>query len=614
MKSENPKKSFPNAVPTLIEPQPTSRRHLGVSGSLLEKLAQRFSNLSIRSKIRGGYTVAIGVAVGGIITGLTLSNYYYHKAAQEVDIDLESRRLGDLQTALLRTQIYQQQLVYWLQQPELLAQKYKQLKQYTDTLKNLLSELQSEVDIAQVEGVKPFMQTYEQSLEVYIQKLERIIEQIAVLKKSKAGVAKAEKLLSDFTKDKIGFQLDNLADDLAELIEVADKQEDAVQAASVEAEMLRSQILTYSMILSVLMAVLLANYTSYAIARPLKAVTKIAQRVTEESNFDLQAPVTSEDELGVLTISLNQLILKVKHLLAELQAEKESQLLQSEKMASLGRMLAGVAHEVNNPINFIYGNIDPAKDYIDDLFSLLATYEAEIPKPSQALIEQAEKIDIDFLKEDLPKILQSMKVGAERATAIILSLKDFSRLDQAMPHPVDIHACIESTLLILNNRVKKGIKVIRNYGDIPNIEGYMGLLYQVFMNILSNALDALEEAEERGEYNLGENVNKIQSSQENTPKNSFLPTITITTESMDIDFVLVKIADNGTGIAAVTQEKMFQTFFTTKPRGVGTGLGLAISRNIIVDKHGGTINFWSEVGTGTEFIIALPVKPDTNLI
>ena len=608
MKPENPKKSFPNAVPTLIEPQPTSRRHLGFSGSLLEKLAYRFSNLSIRSKIRGGYAVAIGVAVGGIITGLTLSNYYYHKAAQEVDLDLESRRLGKLQTALLRTQIYQQRLIYWLQQPELFAQKYKQLQQYTDTLKNLLSELQAEADIAQVEGVKPFMQTYEQSLEVYIQKLESIIEQIAVLKKSKAGVAKAEKLLLDFTKDKIGLQLDNLADDLAELIEVADKQEDAVQGSSVEAEMLRSRILTYSMILSVLIAVLLANYTSYAIARPLKAVTKIAQRVTEESNFDLQATVTSEDEVGVLTISLNQLILKVKYLLAELQAEKESQLIQSEKMASLGRMLAGVAHEVNNPINFIYGNIDPAKDYIDDLFSLLASYEAEIHNPSQALIEQADKIDIDFLKEDLPKILQSMKVGAERATAIILSLKDFSRLDQAMPHPVDIHACIESTLLILNNRVKKGIKVIRNYGELPNIEGYMGLLYQVFMNILSNALDALEEAEQRERPHLGENINQVQNSQQELQKNSFLPTITITTECMDLDFILVRIADNGTGIAAVTQEKMFQTFFTTKPRGVGTGLGLAISRNIIVDKHGGTINFWSEVGTGTEFVIALPVK------
>ena len=608
MKPENPNKSFQNAVPTLTEPPPASHRHVGFPSSLLKKLAQKFSNLSIRSKIRGGYAVALGVAVGGTIIGLTAGNYYYQKAAQQVDIDEENHHLRDLQVALLRTQIDQQRLVYWLQQPELFDQKYKQLQKNADRLKNLLSELQSEADIAQVEGVKPFIQNYEQSLEVYIQKLDRIIEQIAVLKKSKTGVAKAEKLLSDFAKDKIGFKLDNLADELAEVIDAADRQEDLVRVASFRVEVLRSQILVSSMLLSVLIALLLANYTSYAIARPLKSVTKIAQQATEESNFDLQAPVTSEDEVGVLTISLNQLILKVKHLLAELQAEKESQLIQSEKMASLGRMLAGVAHEVNNPINFIYGNIDPAKDYIDDLLSLLATYEVETPNPSSALTEQADKIDIDFLKEDLPKILQSMKVGAERAKAIILSLKDFSRLDQAIPHPVDIHACIESTLLILNSRVKKGIKVIRNYGDIPNIEGYMGLLYQVFMNILSNALDALEEAEEREKANSVKGANTIKNIEETSNKISFSPTITIATEFLDLDFVLVRIADNGTGIAAVTQEKMFQTFFTTKPRGVGTGLGLAISRNIIVEKHGGTINFWSEVGTGTEFIIALPVK------
>jgi two-component system NtrC family sensor kinase len=399
-----------------------------------------------------------------------------------------------------------------------------------------------------------------------------------------------------------------MLDELDKIIYVAEHQEDKARDVSVRAEVLRSEIILISMALSVLIAILLANYTSSGIAHPLTAVTKIVQQANTESNFDLQVPVISKDEIGVLATAFNELILKVKHLLAQLQSEKEAQLIQSEKMASLGRMLAGVAHEVNNPINFIYGNIDPAKDYVDDLFSLLATYETEIPNPPQAVTDQAEEIDLDFVKEDLPKILQSMKVGAERARAIILNLRDFSRLDQAMPHPVDIHACLESTLLLLNNRIKKGIKVIRNYGTIPNIEGYMGLLYQVFMNILSNAIDALEEAQENDKNYSDKSLEQTQNADKKNENINFLPTITITTEVLDQDSVLVRISDNGIGIAAKTQDKMFQTFFTTKPRGVGTGLGLAISRNIIVDKHSGTIDFWSEVGKGTEFVIALPIK------
>ncbi|HLO50515.1 MAG TPA: ATP-binding protein [Kamptonema sp.] len=609
MKPENPNKSFQNHLPTLTKHHQPLHPDLGWQRNFLEKIAQKFNNMSIRSKIRCGYALALGVGFGGTLIGMLVGNYYYQKAAEQVDIeDRENRRLRNLQAALLRTQISQHHIVFFLQQSEVFDRKYKQLQTHTETLKQRLYELQSELALPQVKAFKPFMKNYEQILEAYIQNLEEIIEQVAVLKKSKDGVAAAEKLLSNFANDRIGFQLDNLANELAEAIEVGDNQEDEAQDSSAKAEVLRSQMIFSSMVLSVLVVVFLANYTSRALSDPLTAVTEIAKRTTKESNFDLQVPVTSEDEVGVLATSLNQLILKIKYLLAELEAEKESQLIQSEKMASLGRMLAGVAHEVNNPINFIYGNLPPAQDYVDDLLSLLATYEAEIPNPSQLLVEKTEEIDIEFLKEDLPKILRSMKVGAERAIAIILSLKDFSRLDQETPHPVDLHACIESTLVILNNRVKKGVKVIRNYGTIPNIEGYMGLLYQVFMNIISNALDALEEAQEHNKYNLVNSIAKIQDGEEKNTKMSFSPTITITTEYLDLDSVVVRIADNGTGIAAKTQDKMFQTFFTTKPRGVGTGLGLAISRNIVVEKHGGTINFWSEVGTGTEFVIALPIK------
>jgi len=597
-----------NSVANSIKTQPNSHRHLGFLGSTFTSLGIQFRNLSIRNKILGGYALALSIAVGGTIIGLIAGNYYYQISAQQVDIDEESRSLKKLQLTLLQTQIYQHRLVHLLKQPTLFNAQYNQLQKNTEKLKKLLPELQSEMDNSEVDGFNIFMENYSHIIENYIKKLDKNIEEIADFKNRKLEEKITKKILADFTNDQIKFDLDPLIDELAKVIYVADYQEDKAREVSVRAEVLRSQIILTSMALSVLIAILLANYTSSAIAQPLTTVTKIVQQANKESNFDLQSPIIYEDEVGVLAIAFNELILKVKYLLAQLQSEKEAQLIQSEKMASLGRMLAGVAHEVNNPINFIYGNIDPAKDYVDDLFSLLLTYETEVPHPPQAVIDQAEEVDLNFIKEDLPKILLSMKVGAERARAIILNLRDFSRLDEAMPHSVDIHACLESTLLLLNNRIKKGIKVIRNYGNIPNIEGYMGLLYQVFMNILSNAIDALEESQKNDIYPPSPSLDQTQDTDTKNQNSSFLPTITINTEILDQDSILVRITDNGIGINAKTQDKMFQTFFTTKPRGVGTGLGLAISRNIVVDKHGGTIDFWSEVGKGTEFVIALPIK------
>lgn len=315
-------------------------------------------------------------------------------------------------------------------------------------------------------------------------------------------------------------------------------------------------------------------------------MTDIAQKVSQEANFDLQAPVITQDEVGALTNSLNQLIRQVKHLLEEQQAEAQVRLIQSEKMSSLGRMLAGVAHEINNPVNFISGNLVHAKTYTDDLLALLQVYKAEVPQPSTAVQNLAEEIDLEFLEVDLPKLFNSMKIGAERTREIVRSLKDFSRLDDGEAQLVELHACLDSTLLILNNRLKNGINLVRSYGEIPEVPGYTGLLYQVFMNLLSNALDALE-----------------QKSAENP---EFVPEITIITECWENDLVIVRIADNGPGISPENQKKIFETFFTTKPRGIGTGLGLAIASQIVVEKHKGKITCQSELDKGTEFALALP--------
>ncbi len=268
----------------------------------------------------------------------------------------------------------------------------------------------------------------------------------------------------------------------------------------------------------------------------------------------------------------------------------QGQLIQTEKMSSLGELVTGVAHEINNPVNFIYGNLNHVSEYARDLLTLVKTYQACYPHPSPEIAEQADAIDIDFLTEDLPKTLASMKVGADRIRQIVLSLRNFSRLDQAEMKPVNLHEGLDSTLLILQHRLKAksdhyDIKLVKNYGDLPIVECYAGQLNQVFMNVLSNAIDALEEHIE------------TQSA----------PTISIQTERLENDHVVVCISDNGPGIPEDVKDRVFETFFTTKPIGKGTGMGLSISREIIVEKHGGVFKCFSQPGRGTEFWIEIPI-------
>lgn len=287
--------------------------------------------------------------------------------------------------------------------------------------------------------------------------------------------------------------------------------------------------------------------------------------------------------------------------LSQLQ-QTQMQLVQQEKMSSLGQLVAGVAHEINNPVNFINGNITFANDYVKGLLELLVLYQETYPNPTDRLREKADAIDLNFLTEDLPRLLSSMRMGAERIRQIVLSLRNFSRHDEAEMKPVDIHEGIDNTLLILKNRLKLTlanfeIQVIKEYGILPPVECYAGQLNQVFMNVLSNAIDALDE----------------------TPN----PAITISTYLMNgeqnhslepshrsqVDSVVVRIQDNGSGMSETTQQKLFNPFFTTKPIGKGTGLGLSISYQIVVDKHGGILKCSSEIGQGSEFRIQIPVRP-----
>ena len=573
----------------------TSKRDTRETQLPLSKwIAQLSRRLSISNKISYGYALTLGIAVVGTTAGFTIGDSFQRTAKeQEEHAHQEIRLLHRLQTGIIQARTHQQQFIPLMDEPQKFQEEYSHFLHHAAEITKVFLEVKSFEaqtslkDDPNTEDIKQFLQTYKDVPEVYFQQINKLLQQIAPLNLKSGEIDAAQKILLKFTNSPVALKFDGFSDDLTELIQSAYQEDAQAQTALIAAETIRVQIIAASIFLSVVFAALCAVFTSRAIAHPILAATDVAERVTKEANFDLQAPVTTKDEVGVLATSLNQLIQQVKHLLEEQKAATQTQLLQSEKMSSLGRMLAGVAHEINNPVNFIYGNIIHASEYIDDLIALVETYQNEVSNPSPNIQQQADEIDIEFLKEDLPKLLQSMKFGAERTRSIVLSLKDFSRLDQTKATFVDLHACIDSTLLILNHRLNKEIAVQKNYGDIPPIEGYTSLLYQVFMNLLSNAIDALEE---------------VKGLQE----------IVISTELIDKDWVKVKISDNGSGIAPENQGKIFDTFFTTKPRSVGTGLGLSISYQIVVEKHGGKLNCVSHLGKGTEFAIALPIKHEPN--
>lgn len=604
-------------------PQPSKPRVAAQPLPHAKGLERWLQQIPMRRKISIGYSIALGIACGGTLLGVGIGNLYERQAQATLQDALDERRLvNDLQIDLLHARNHQQQLALSLYSPVAARREYQAFRDRVTEAIRTWAQLKLHLDSTGMHAISPLMQSspdeaeYEASHGVgaenddssmvrsqaeqdrairnYFHEMEALTQQLNVFDVSYENQAIVQQQLISFSQSPTMKAFDSF---ILGLEQFGDEVEVAVleaEADRVAASRLRAMLILVSVGLSLLAAIWLVIYTSRAISRPLESVTRVAKQVTEQDDFELRTAVMTQDEIGTLANAFNQLIDRVQQLLAEQESAiarerqlQESQLMQNEKMSSLGRMMAGVAHEINNPVNFVYGNITHAEDYIHDLFELIRTYESAIPAPPEAVLDCADEIDLTFIESDLPKMLESMKSGADRVRQIVLSLKNFSRLDDAELQAVDLHSCLASTLLILNNQIKQGVQIEQNLGDIPLVEGFSGPLYQVFMNLLSNALDALNEKKEQ--------------------QPDFQPTIVITTEQLTANQVAVRIQDNGSGIPADLQTKIFENFFTTKPQGIGTGLGLALSRQIVEEKHHGHIQCQSRLNEGTTFSVILPI-------
>ncbi|WP_293066990.1 ATP-binding protein [Okeania sp. SIO2B3] len=388
---------------------------------------------------------------------------------------------------------------------------------------------------------------------------------------------------------------------------------------------LATSILLVGLILALVMAVVML-LLGHQIVRPILAIAQTAKLVSA-GDLTQKVPVITKNEIGFLAKTFNQMIQQLKnsyqqlsdysHVLetkveertqelteknADLEQtlqqlkETQAQLIQNEKMVSLGQLVAGVAHEINNPVSFIYGNIKPARNYAEKLLDLLNLYHQYYPEPGDEITEKQDIIDLEFIQEDFPDLLSSMEEGSKRIKEIVLSLRKFSRHDESQQKQVDIHEGIDSTLLILQNRLKPKvgfprINIIKEYGDLPLVRCLAGQVNQVFMNIIANGIDALE----------------MSWGQSNSLFCNIQPYIKIKTKVINKDWIAIHITDNGMGIPEEVKNRIFDPFYTTKPVGKGTGLGLSLSYQIIVEKHQGKFYCNSVVGQGTEFAIELPV-------
>lgn len=580
------------------------------------KIKALFHHLSLSKKISYGYAVTIGISILGSITGLIIGDYYQKKAEFTLN-------LAETQQTLFQTLNYEvepirnhpQQLISVMGNSIWFRYERNEFRNHIYNIDNTLLNLEIFINnnpqntVINGDKFQKLSKDYQLITDTYVKIIYQLWDELDPMNISKTDLSPArQKVLLTISEQKylkLWVEFEQLSEQLDKIIIQAEEQKQQAHQQLIQANFIRFQIITGSIIFTILIAILLAICTSQAIADPLVNLAITAYRVIQEKDFNIQIPVSTKDEIGKLAVSLNQLIKwmaeytqklelakqtletkveertqELSHTLADLK-QTQSKLIQSEKMSSLGKMVAGIAHEINNPISFIYGNLDYIDDYFHSLQELIGLYEQVYHNDHIKIKEKIEAIELEFIFNDLPKIIGSMQKGSKRIKKIVQSLRNFSHLDESTFKEVDIRKGLEQTLMMLNHKLNKGITIIKSYQEIPLINCYPAQLNQVFYHLLNNAIDAV-------------NNGKVN------------PEITISTQYLQGETITISIKDNGEGIAKEIQNKLFDPFFTTKPVGQGQGLGLAICYNII-QQHRGEIKFISIPHQGTEFIVTLPI-------
>lgn len=567
----------------------------------------------IYSKIGVGYLIAIGAGLVGSLGGLVVADYFQGRGiTQLADAQSQSQLLADFERAAQHVQLHNARLAL-TGEASLDTLQYQQDQAAAQAnrarARALMVEL-SEFLANDPAWVAADPDLLNELLATYLQQLDQQQSLLLVAE----GVVDGNGVRGAAIQE-IDMALDNQHQALLDILEVSQKQERQAGDVLETFQGYEKGIIVTSILLAAAVAGLLAWRTTRAIAQPIEAVTQVARRVALNDDYSLRAPVTSQDEVGLLADSLNHLIERVaertqalaaaaqsaeaqnqtlEQTLATLQ-KTQAQLVHAEKMSSLGQLVAGVAHEMNNPVGFIHGNIYYVQEYANTLLTTIERLQANFLPASEALTDSLDEQELAFIQQDFPKVLKSLRMGTERITSLVTSLKTFSHLQEAHLKPADLHAGLESALDLLGHRLKlqphrPAIEVVRDYAEtLPQVECYGSDVNQVFMNVLNNAIDALDDRWRR-----------------ESP--AAPPSIHICTRHRT-GWVEVAIANNALPIPADIQNRLFDPFFTTKPVGKGTGMGLYISHEIITQKHQGSLTCESPVANtyeGACFTISLP--------
>lgn len=613
-----------------------SWRHLKASFARQLTTGHRLDGLrlsrSLYTKIGLGYCWAITIGMVGSLVGLVGADYYQGQGIEQLfDAQEQAKLLDELQFA--SSEVKFQGLLLDVEVQQSKQDQKQQLLEFEQIKDRAIARAKAVIEfvgknpawvatnpdqfVALIEAHSEAITLYHDHLAEFLEEIEPspTLSEVSVLQRQLASIQRGVHLK----------QLETLSQEIEQLRRHATKQ--AVSSGD-RMEIIQGYekfVIIMSLLASSGFAAWIAWRTTRQIAAPIADAAALAQQVASKSDYSLRLPVTQDDEVGRLAEALNYLIERIdlrsrqlkisaknarnkantlQRALTELEST-QAQLIQSEKMSSLGQLVAGIAHEINNPTSFIYGNISHAREYVSDLLGLLSAYRHRYPDDRE-LNDLADDLDYDFVVDDVQKMIDSMENGAQRISEIVRSLRTFSRLDETEVKSVDLHEGIDSTLTILNTRFRMfpnvhPLKLIKDYGELPLVECHSTQINQVVMNLIVNAIDALEDAVGDGKWKQFRTEHLERTGDE------IEPCLTIRTRDRGDGWIVIEITDNALGIPESAQARLFDPFFTTKAIGRGTGLGLSICYKIITETHHGQLDYQTELEHGTTFRIVLPV-------